>query len=163
MKKKEECFTLGMFSSNTLAKPVSKSWLIGKDLVTEKYWRQKEKGMTEDDMFVCHHWFNGCEFEQILGDGEGQGSLGFWSLWSGKELDMTEQLNNKFRFNQAPLLWTFGLRDYTMWFPWILFYFRLPDLEIKNSYNWSTTGTGKKRSNKNLFSLIKRLRKQQPY
>ena len=51
------------------------SQLIGKDPDTGKDWRQKEKGMTEDEMVGGHHWFNGHEFEQPLGDGEGQGNL----------------------------------------------------------------------------------------
>ena len=49
--------------------------------------------MTEDEMFGWHQQLNGHEFEQILGDGEGQGSLACCSPWSHKELDMTEQLN----------------------------------------------------------------------
>ena len=40
-----------------------------------KDWRQKEKGETEDEMVGRHHWLNGHEFEQILGDDEGQGNL----------------------------------------------------------------------------------------
>ena len=40
-------------------------------------------------------WYqNGHEFEQILGDDEGQGSLACCSQWGHKELDTTEQLNN---------------------------------------------------------------------
>ena len=31
--------------------------------------------MTEDEMVGWHHRLNGHEFEQALGDGEGQGSL----------------------------------------------------------------------------------------
>ena len=31
--------------------------------------------MTEDEMVGWHHWLNGHEFEQSLGDREGQGSL----------------------------------------------------------------------------------------
>ena len=31
--------------------------------------------MTEDEMVGWHHQLNGHEFEQTLGDGEGQGSL----------------------------------------------------------------------------------------
>ena len=38
---------------------------------------------------------DGHEFEQALGDGEGQGSLGCCSPWGRKESDTTEQLNNK--------------------------------------------------------------------
>ena len=37
-----------------------------------------------------HHQLNGLEFEQALGDGEGQGSLAYCSPWSPKELDMTD-------------------------------------------------------------------------
>ena len=36
---------------------------------------QEEKGMAEDEMVGWHHWLNRHEFEQILGDSEGQGSL----------------------------------------------------------------------------------------
>ena len=36
-----------------------------------------------------HHWLSGHEFEQILGDSEGQGSLVCCSSWSYKESDMT--------------------------------------------------------------------------
>ena len=34
-----------------------------------------EKGMTEDEMVGRHHQFDGHEFEQALGVGDGQGSL----------------------------------------------------------------------------------------
>ena len=47
-------------------------------------------------MFGWHHRLNGHEFEKVLGDGEGQGSLACCSLWSRKESDTTEQLKNKF-------------------------------------------------------------------
>ena len=40
-----------------------------------------------------HHRLNGHEFEQALGDGEGQGSLACCSPWGHTELDITEQLN----------------------------------------------------------------------
>ena len=51
--------------------------------------------MTEVKLVGWHHQLNGCEFEQALGDGEGQGSLVCCSPWGLKELDMNEQLNNK--------------------------------------------------------------------
>ena len=51
--------------------------------------------MTEDEMVGWYHQLNGHEFEQALGDGERQGSLVCCSPWGQKELDMTEQLNNK--------------------------------------------------------------------
>ena len=34
---------------------------------------------------------------QIVGDGEGQGSLACFSLWGHEELDMTWELKNKIR------------------------------------------------------------------
>ena len=45
--------------------------------------------MTEDEVVGWHHRFNGQELEQIPGDGEGQGSLVYCSLWGHKELDTT--------------------------------------------------------------------------
>ena len=50
--------------------------------------------MTEDEMVGQHHRLNGHEFEQILEDGEGQGSLVGCSPWGRKESEMTEQPNN---------------------------------------------------------------------
>ena len=50
--------------------------------------------MTEDEMVGWHHQLNGHEFEQALGDGEGQGTLACYSPWGCKESDTTEQLNN---------------------------------------------------------------------
>ena len=50
--------------------------------------------MTEDEMVGLHHRLNGLEFEQALGDGEGQGSLACCSPWGGKRSDKTERLNN---------------------------------------------------------------------
>ena len=50
--------------------------------------------MTEDEMVGWHHQVNGHEFEQTLGDGEGQGSLACCSPWGHKESDTTEPLNN---------------------------------------------------------------------
>ena len=43
--------------------PGAKTWLIGKDPDAGKDWRQEEKGTTEDEMVVWHHWLNGHEFE----------------------------------------------------------------------------------------------------
>ena len=50
--------------------------------------------MTEDEMVGWLHRLSGHEFEQALGDGEGQGSLVCCSLWRHKQLDMTERRNN---------------------------------------------------------------------
>ena len=73
--------------------PDMKNWLIGKDPDAEKDWGQEEMGMTEDEMAGWHHQLNGHEFEQALGDGDGQGSLECCSPWGRKELDRTEWLN----------------------------------------------------------------------
>ena len=64
--------------------PDAKNWLIGKDPAAGKDWRQEEKEMTEDAMVGWHHRLNGHEFEQTLGDGEGQGSLACCNLWVSK-------------------------------------------------------------------------------
>ena len=46
--------------------------------------------MTEDEMFGWHQGFNGCEFEQAPGVGDGQGSLACCSPWGHKESEMTK-------------------------------------------------------------------------
>ena len=43
--------------------PDVKNWLIGKDPDAGKYWRQEEKGTTEDEMVGWHHRLNGHGFE----------------------------------------------------------------------------------------------------
>ena len=43
--------------------PDTKNWPSGKDPDAGQDWRQKEKGMTEDEMAGWHHWLNGYEFE----------------------------------------------------------------------------------------------------
>ena len=46
-------------------------------------------------MVGWYHRLHGHEFEQILEDGEGQGSLTCCSPRGHKESDMTERLNNR--------------------------------------------------------------------
>ena len=53
----------------------AKNLLIGKHLDAMKDWGQGEKQATEDEMIRWHHWLNGHELKQTLGDSEGQGSL----------------------------------------------------------------------------------------
>ena len=67
---------------------------LRKDPDAGKDWRQEEKGMTEDEMVGRHHWLNGQEFEQGLGDGKGQGSLEYCSPRGRKESDTTKWQNN---------------------------------------------------------------------
>ena len=45
-------------------------------------------------MVGWHHQLDRHEFEQTLGESEGQGMLACCSSWGHKESDMTEQLNN---------------------------------------------------------------------
>ena len=48
---------------------LEKTLMLGGD------WGQEEKGTTEDEMVGWHHRFDGQEFEQVAGVGDGQGSL----------------------------------------------------------------------------------------
>ena len=73
--------------------PDAKNWLIGKDSDAGKDWRQKEKGIAENEMVGWHHQLHGHEFEQAPGVGEGQGSLACCSPWDYKQSDSTERLN----------------------------------------------------------------------
>ena len=78
--------------THTLATYV-KSQLAGKDIDAGKD-RSGGEGATEDEMVGWHHRLNGHEFEQALGDSEGQGSLVSCSPWGRKESDTTERLDN---------------------------------------------------------------------
>ena len=69
--------------------------IIRKDLDSGKDWRQhQKKETTEDEIVGWHHCLNGHDFEQAVGDGEGQGSLSCCSPWGHKESNMTEWLNS---------------------------------------------------------------------
>ena len=48
----------------------------------------EEKGVTEDETVGVHQQFSGHEFEQTLGDSEGQRSLACCSPCGHKQLDM---------------------------------------------------------------------------
>ena len=74
--------------------PDAKSSLIGKDPDAGKDWKQEEKGMTEDEMVGWCHRLDGCESEQALGFGDGQGSLACCSPRGRKESDWTSELNS---------------------------------------------------------------------
>ena len=73
--------------------PDAKSLLIKKDPDAGKVQRQEEKGAIKGEMVGWHHRLNRHEFEQTLGDREGQGSLACCSPWGCKEWNMTEWLN----------------------------------------------------------------------
>ena len=55
-------------------------------------------GKTEDKLVGWHHRLNAHEFEQALGDSEGQGSLTCCNPWGRKELDTTDRPNNTISF-----------------------------------------------------------------
>ena len=74
--------------------PDVKNQLTGKDSNAGKDWRQEEKGTTEDEMVGWHHWLNGHDFEQTLGNSEEWGNLACSSSCGHKELNTTQRLNN---------------------------------------------------------------------
>ena len=67
-----------------LCPPDVKRGFTGKDPDAGKDWGQEEKGVTEDGMVEWHHRLNGHEFQQTLGDSEGQGSLTWCRPWIEK-------------------------------------------------------------------------------
>ena len=75
--------------ASVLWSPDAKRWLLGKDPDAGKDWGQEEKGTVENEMVGWHHWLNRHEFEQTLGDGEGQRSLVCYTPWGRKEWDTT--------------------------------------------------------------------------
>ena len=89
--------------------------VIGKDPDAGKDWGLEEKGATEDEMVGWYHWLNGHEFEQAVGDADGQGSLVCCSPWGHKELDTTEGLNNNLTIYETYINGT--LRTLSVSFP----------------------------------------------
>ena len=73
-----------------LRPPDAKSWLTGKDPDPGKDWKQQEKRATEGEMVGWHHWLNGHQYEQTLGDSEGQGRLLCCSPWGHKETQLSD-------------------------------------------------------------------------
>ena len=51
---------------------------------------RRRRGRLEDEMAGWHHRLDGHEFEQALGDGEGQGSLACCPTLGQKDSNMTE-------------------------------------------------------------------------
>ena len=77
LKVKLQCFGHLMQKVNSLEKTVMMGKLKGRG-------RRRQQSVVE-----CHHQHNGHEFEQTLGDSEGEGSLVCCSPWGRKELDRT--------------------------------------------------------------------------
>ena len=104
-----------------------KSQLIGKDPDAGKDWRQEEKGTKEGKVVGWPHELNGHEFEQALGDSEGQGSL--VCVLQYVELQSRIQLSN----------WTtittglFGMFNYIgNSVKWVMISFRLYYMKVTN-------------------------------
>ena len=74
------------WSSNTLA-TWCKELTHWKNPDARVYWGQEEKGATEDEMVGWHHWCNGQELGQTLGDGEEQCSIFHRITKSQRQLD----------------------------------------------------------------------------
>ena len=51
--------------------------------------------MAEDEMVGWYQYLNGHEFEQSLGDNEGQGILACYSPWGHKQGDTTEHQHKR--------------------------------------------------------------------
>ena len=83
------------FEAPILGPPDVKSQLMRKHPDVGKDWSQEEKGTTEDEMVGWHHWLNGHESEQALGDSEGQGSLACYGIaksWTRLRLNNKEDV-----------------------------------------------------------------------
>ena len=75
-----------------------KRQLTGKDPEVRKDWRLEENRERENKTVGWHHWLHGHEFEIILGNNEGQGSLTCCSPWiakSWKQRSNQTTTNNK--------------------------------------------------------------------
>ena len=98
-----------------------------KDPDAGKDWRQAEKGMTEDEMVGWHHQLNGHEFEEALGNGEGQGSLACCSPWGRKESDTMRNWTTNF------------LKKYQVTFSEQLYLFVFPSELCENSHYFASS------------------------
>ena len=84
---------------------------LEKTLVLGKTEGRRRRGQ-QDEMAGWHHRLNGHEFEQTLGDSEGQGSLACCSSRGHKESVMTEWLN---KTKQSTREWIFPTRTVLHW------------------------------------------------
>ena len=102
-----------------------KTQLTGKDSDAEKHWEQEEKRAREDKMVGWHHWLNGHEFEQTLGNSEEQRSLVCYSPWDRRVRHnlVTEQqppVGNFLHFGLCFLTCEMGLIVLSLWCIWEL-------------------------------------------
>ena len=74
--------------------PDAKNWLTRKDPDAGKDWRQKEMGMTEDEMVGWHQRLDGHEFEEALGVGDDREVCCSQSMgWQRVRHDWATELN----------------------------------------------------------------------
>ena len=99
--------------------PDVESWLMLKDPDAGKNWGQEEKGTTENKMVGWPHWLSGCEFEQTLGDNEGQGSLACCSPWGHKESDMARWQNSN-KLMLLLFMWLLSLSIIILWSTYVV-------------------------------------------
>ena len=87
--------------------PDTKNWLIWKDPIAGKDWRQEEKGTMEDETVGWHHWCNGHEFEQAPGvcDREAWSAsvhavsknwTGLWLNWTDRPVHVCSVVSESF-------------------------------------------------------------------
>ena len=116
--------------------PDAKSRLIGKDPDAGKDWRPKDKRAAEDEMVRQHHRLNRHEFEQTLGDSEGQGSLGCCSPWGRKESRLSDWTTTITLAGDNLVSWKHTVK-------WASFYFsnwwKKATYPEKNSWSVNTT------------------------
>ena len=60
--------------------------------------------MTEDEMVGWHHRLDGHKLEQVLGVGDGQGSLACCSPWGCEESAITERLTHSSMIKNHPAI-----------------------------------------------------------
>ena len=89
---------------------------LGKNLDSGKDWGEEEKGATEDEMVRWHRRLNGHEFEQTLGEGEGQGSPVCWSMGMQRvRYDLTTEQRSCL---QLPSLWLNWSPRFDLYISW---------------------------------------------
>ena len=91
--------------------PDEKSRLTGKDPDAGKDWRQEEKRETEGEMAQWHYQLNGHEFDQTLGDSEGQRSLVCCSPWDPQESDRISDWTTTSESTPRNLLWSYTIHS----------------------------------------------------